>query len=220
MIPVTAPLQDLAEQSADLIKGWRLSATLQLRTPLRILRRHGEISPNHGGPPPVEEMQHYAWTAVLKTHAELGIPIPELEIESWHASDVGPVPVDGGEYLHFLLAVREIVEAPSSVSERLARLRGEMANPDWAGFVVKLGGREAIYSRFFPPFIETLSGLPADAIKALWSADLTTPRALAAASDARLRSIKGIGPAKLKGIRAACEAAPDKDAERLDMVER
>jgi hypothetical protein len=37
--------------NSDLISGWRYSATLQLRTPLAYLERHGEFSPGPEQPP-------------------------------------------------------------------------------------------------------------------------------------------------------------------------
>lgn len=207
----------LIASSGDLITGWRYSATIQMRTPLRILRQHGQKVGTSNGQPIEPEMQHGIWVPVLNTFGSLGVDLPEME---WTmASEVGYIPADGGQYLQFLLAVRQVVEAPGTVPERLAQLRAELAKPEWAEFIAQLNGREAIYARFFPAFIETISGLQAETVAALWAAELTTPRTLAEASDARLRSIKGIGPAKLKAIRAACDAAPDKDAERLDLVE-
>lgn len=208
----------LIAASGDLITGWRYSATIQMRTPLRVLQKHGQKVGTSQGQPIEPETQHGIWVPVLNTFGSLGVDLPEL---GWTmASEVGYIPADGGQYLQFLIAVRAVVEAPGTVPERLAQLRGELAKAEWSEFIAKLDGREAIYARFFPPFLETIPGLQADTVAALWSAELTSPRTLAGASDARLRSIKGIGPAKLKAIRAACEAEPDKDAERLDKVER
>lgn len=205
-------------QDDSLIAGWMYSATIQLRTPLRVLNLHGEkVSADHGRP--VEtETQHGAWVPVLKTYSEMGFQIPEIDRTS--ASDVGQIPADGGKYLQLLKSLRQIVEAPEEIPARLAQLRAELSKPAWAEFVTKLGGRESIYAKFFPAFIETIPSIPATAVEAMWAAELTTPRAISEASDAELLSIKGIGPVKLKAIRAACEAAQDKDAERLDMVTR
>lgn len=203
----------------DLIKGWRYSATIQMRTPLRVLRRHGQVVKT--SQPPVEtEIQHGIWVPVLKMFADLAVAMPEINFGRTMASEVGYIPEDGGEYLQFLLAVREVVEFPGAVSDRLASLRTELAKPEWGEFISKLGGQEAVYARFFPALIETIPGLPAGTVAALWASELTTPRALAECSDARLSAIKGIGPAKLKAIREACGAAPDQDSERLDLVQR
>jgi hypothetical protein len=84
--------------------------------------------------------------------------------------------------------------------------------------VRNLGGPEAVLDRFFPSFIETPKGLTDAAVQALRHKELTTPRAIGEASDEELRAIKGIGPAKLSAIRAACAAAVDKDGVFVDLV--
>jgi hypothetical protein len=116
--------------------------------------------------------------------------------------------------------VRLIVERDEPSETRLAALKQELANPEWQDFCIKLGGKESIYSRFFPGFIDTIRGVPSAAVGALWERGLITPAKITAAPDADLLAIKGIGPAKLKAIRSACESAQDKDSELVDCVQR
>ena len=157
----------------------------------------------------------------LKTFRELGIDAPEVTLRNGTmASDIGQIPRDGGDYLKFLLKVREIIEELSPIEVRRTRLREELRNPAWAYFCRKLGGKQAVVNQFFPPFIETIKGLPANAVAGIRECGLTTPAQITAAADAKLLAIKGIGPAKLKFIRSACDSVTDKDSELVDLVER
>jgi hypothetical protein len=93
----------------DLIVGWKLSVTMQRRTALHWLRRHGEF--HEGSAHPAEEVpiDRACWMPVLKSWRQLGIDLPEVP-ESTMASEVGQIPVDGGDFLPFLLEYRMIVE--------------------------------------------------------------------------------------------------------------
>ena len=209
--------------SNDLIKGRMFGATMQLRTPLRVLSRHGEIHEGLNDPPAIAQDQSEGyWTTVLKSYAELGMPdVPEVLMRGQTmASDIGQIPNDGGDYLKFLLQVRGIIEGADSVKSRKRALSDELKNPEWSGFVRKLGGKQAIQNSFFPAFIECIKGLSRETIEALWNAKLTTPASLSSSSDAALKAFKGIGPAKLKAIREACDLAVDPSCEFVDGVIR
>ena len=204
----------------DIAKGWKFGATMQLRTPLRVLTRHGEIHEGLTDPPAIgrEQWEGY-WTPLPKSHVEMGMPgVPEILMQHMMASSVGPIPIDGGEYLKFLMRVRAIVEVDSSIENRRTALREELRRQEWQDFCIKLGGNQSISDQFFPPFIHTIKGLSSDAIAAIWEAGLTTPMQLEKTNDTILRAIKGIGPAKLVMIRAACSGASNKNSEFLDNV--
>ena len=116
----------LNDSNHDLIDGWTFHATLQLRTPLRILEREGEFCPLPGPPPSIAtEMWHGILLPKTKTWRDRGVDIPEFT-GTGRSSDIGTVPVDGGAYLKFLLAVRRIVEGSGSIDERLENLRTEL----------------------------------------------------------------------------------------------
>jgi len=204
----------------DIIDSFRFAATMQLRTPLRVLSRHGEVSIGLSQPPDIARHQSEGyWFPITKTLAEMGINLSEMNVHSTMASDVGQIPVDGGDYLKFLIRVREIVEQRDPVESRKRALSEELRNPQWGKFIRKLGGKQAIQNSFFPAFIECIKGLPSETIHALWKAKLTTPSKLLSASDAELKAFKGIGPAKIKAIREACERLELKDSEFVDLVE-
>jgi len=103
-----ANLQDMSDVS-DLISGWEMSVTMQLRTPLKWLQRHGEFHAGAERPAETLPMEHASWVPVVKTWRELGIDEDELP-ESTMASEVGQIPVDGGDFLPFLMEYRMIVE--------------------------------------------------------------------------------------------------------------
>jgi hypothetical protein len=94
---------------SDLIAGWQICVTMQLRTPLKWLQRHREFYA--GAERPGEELppEHACWVPVLKTWRELDIDVDEIP-ESTMASEVGQIPADGGDFLPFLLEYRMIVE--------------------------------------------------------------------------------------------------------------
>lgn len=204
----------------DIFRGWKFSATMQLRTPLRVLSRHGEISDNSIEPPNiVKAIWEGMWMMKTKGLSEiLGVPgLPDFKGLTM-ASSIGEIPTDGGEFLKFLKAVRIIVEKPLPVVDRLSALRSELNNPNWSEFVQKLGGRQAIYDEFFPPFLKTIRSLPRPAIESMWSAGLTTPATIMAVDDKRLIAIKGIGPAKVAAIRLSCQNAAEPQSEHVDCV--
>ena len=93
----------------NLIIGWEMSVTMQLRTPLKWLQRHREF--HEGVKRPTEELppQHAMWVPVTKSWRQLGIDADEIP-ETTMASEIGQIPVDGGDFLPFLIEYRMIVE--------------------------------------------------------------------------------------------------------------
>jgi hypothetical protein len=103
-----ASLNDTSEFS-DLIAGWQMSVTMQLRTPLKWLQRHREF--HAGADRPTEQLppEHACWVPVTKTWRELDIDEDEMP-PSTMASQVGYLSADGGDFLPFLMEYRMIVE--------------------------------------------------------------------------------------------------------------
>jgi len=213
----SSPLSEWGDQ--DIIKGLRFVATMQIRTPLRVLKHHGEFF-NGSGPPPsyAKEMWEGIWLPVTKSFKELGIPIEEPPSEM--ASDIGPIPSTGGNYLKFILAVRNIIELNHPLSTRRNELVVELNKDDWKEYVHKLGGIEKIANLFFPYFIELLPGLTEEAISLLRSKKLITASQISASSDNELLKIKGIGPAKLAKMREFCSKVVGQHDEFIDKIIR
>jgi hypothetical protein len=112
-------LDNIDEVAGDLIKGWQLSVTMMLRTPLKWLQRHGEF--HEGSKRPAEKVppEHAIWIFVLKPWRELGIDADEIP-HTTMASQIGQIPVDGGDFLPFLLEYRIIVEDGGGTLENLS----------------------------------------------------------------------------------------------------
>lgn len=211
---------DTWRANSDLVTGLRFVATMQLRTPLRVLKRHGELHTNGNTTPPqiAEEMWEGIWLAKTKSFSELGIQMPEFG-EGSMATEIGPIKGGIGPYLAFLCAIRTCVEAHEPIEVRVEKLKAVLAEPDFTSFVRRHGGANTIIDRFFPLFLSTIPKLPDASVTELRRKQLTTPAKLSAASDDSLLSISGIGPAKLKALRAYCDKYMDSPNEkRLDFV--
>jgi hypothetical protein len=195
---------------------------MQLRTPLRVLVRHGEVHRDMNSPPPqiANELWEGIWRVKTKTWKELGgADIPDF-MATTIASDIGPIPNDG-KNLEFLIAVRTVVEAPASIDSRIEQLREVAAQAEWQDFVGRNGGISSIIERFFPYFIATIPTLSPNARDKLYHMRLNTPEKLSTVSDETLLSIKGIGPAKLRIIREYCNSIEhNRDVEMVDQVVR
>ena len=200
----------------DVIEGLKFIATLQLRIPLRVLLRDGEIHRDRNTAPPkyAREMWEGIWVTKTKTFHEMGIDLPEWP-ESESASDIGYVL--RREYLPFLKAVREIVELNEPIENRIKKLREMPISEKWKSYIERHGGIEKIIRYFFPKFIDTIPKLNLSQKDGLSKMSLITPNLIAAAPDKTLLSIKGIGQAKLKAIRDYCAGITDnRDADRVE----
>lgn len=203
--------------AADVFGGMEFCATFQVRTPLRILQRHGQVVPLGSTLSDDFEPWMGIWIAKPKSWRELGIDADEMQ--QLVASPAGPV--TAAEYLPFLLAVRRGVEASAGGTVgRIARLQAVCARPKFARFVAAEGGAAKLCDRFFPPVLSLIPGLPSDSQKELRKLGLVTVADLRSASDGTLRAVKGIGPGKLNAIRKFCAAyAGDSKEERaVDLV--
>ncbi|MCX5825288.1 MAG: hypothetical protein NTY86_17785 [Deltaproteobacteria bacterium] len=205
----------------DIINGLRFNATLQLRTPLRVLKHHNEFFSGRGAPPRfAEELWEGVWSPVTKSWSELAGPNSKFSKEQLSKLDMAmeQVPSDEENHLKFLLVIRCIVERNDSIIDRLNELEGEVSNEKWNDFVQRYGGEKAIIDYFFPRFIDRLPGLQKETVASLRELNLTTPASIATASDKELLVLKGIGPAKLKKIREICAGASDHTSELIDLV--
>jgi hypothetical protein len=200
-------------------------ATLQLRTPLRVLCRHGEICEKGRPPGYARELWEGIWIQLLpRQRALFGNT----------ASEIGPVPTDGGVFLSFLKAVRQVAEGEGSPTGRRQLLGVVLSNDRWKvqqgsdalmlpitrSIVDLLGGSCAIQDKFFPRFIDSVGGVRRTTADDLWSRGIRTPQHFAQRSDADLLAVPGIGKAKLIAIREACARSAWPLSEYADLVGR
>lgn len=207
----------------DIITGLEFIATLQLRTPLRVLLRHGEIHTERTKQPP--QIAHAMWEGIWYPRTRLSEWLPTFPV----ASDVGTVLAS--DYLPFLVAVRRIVELNDSIENRIEKLREMPIEPAWQAFVQIIGrnyhfgnehvGMEGIVQYFFPRYLTPMPNFSASTLRELSSFGLDTIDRIAAASDEVLLAIKGIGPAKLKAIRGHfADITKHRDVDRIENVFR
>ncbi|MHB8100527.1 MAG: helix-hairpin-helix domain-containing protein [Sulfuricurvum sp.] len=185
----------------NIINSLEFSATLQLRTPLEVLKRHGEIFSGHGAPPQyAKEEWHGIWLPKTKTFRELGIDVNEMD-EGSCASDAGSV--KASEYLPFLLKFREIVEKTLSVDEKIVSL--EHLSKQDENFKVFWNKHKAIDAdfphSFFYKQLATIDGIGHKMAKALYENGFKSVSEIQNATDEELLSVKGVGKSLLVKIR-------------------
>lgn len=190
-MPHIAPWND------DIVSGWRYCATLQLRTPLFVLQQHGRLErATPDGPPQLtDEMWHGIWVP------DLGEEFAYLHKGATMASEVGPIPIDGGDYLPFLKAVRAISEGLGSVGDKEPALRNlvDECGPNGTPYK-RYCDPEDLVNRVLPRVIYLLPA-PANVLNGLMSLQLDTLGKLSAAPDDQLLRVESLGAKRLKPIR-------------------
>lgn len=188
---------------AELLVGMEFHATFQTRTPLRILRRNGQVIPLDQPLPSDFAPWMGMWVPKARTWREIGVDRDEVDDDPVVASQAGPVPVSS--ILPFLIAVREAVEDESGgTANRVERLRAVCRRPEFTSFVSSHGGEENMCDHLFPPVLSMISGLSSAAKAELEELGLASVEALESASDDTLLAVSGVGPAKLRAIRRYC----------------
>ncbi|PZR75190.1 MAG: hypothetical protein DLM73_05975 [Chthoniobacterales bacterium] len=229
----------MTDPNADVIKGYRFTATLQLRTPLRILQHHGEVREwsENGLPQYAQSLWEGIWLPVTKTWAELAGPDAKLPstnsfddrmfdnlfrkklvergftqdeaatvLPDATASDIGPIPQDGGTYLGFLKAFRRIVESTASPDEKRETIEAlPRDHPDYARYISIHRVRSDHWLDQWLGYEGWLEipGVGARIARRLYDAGLRSRKIIEGASDTQLATIKGIGRATITKIRAA-----------------
>lgn len=209
------------EENQDIIAGLKFCATMQFRTPLRVLKRHGEIHSDINTEPPqiAHELWEGIWVAKIRTFRELGLDINEMS-EGTMASPIGQIKLS--KCLPFLIAIREIVELDESIDSRIRKLYERRENfPKWRSLAGIFGGTDYFIKEFFPLFIETIPNINRSSVDELLKLGIDTPNKLVETNDEALLAINGIGNAKLKTIRDYCAGiTKNRDDVRLDYVAR
>lgn len=181
--------------NSDIIEGMQFSATLQIRTPLSVLRHHGEIF--HGSPsnaPVYGSQADGIWVFRTKTFKELGIDMGEMS-ESTHASDIGPVLPS--HYLPFLIQFRSIAESSSSPDQQmLALLELPKQSARFSEIWQKLctSYNDFPSSFFYYPFT-SLPGIGRKLARNLYAAGFRSTEEIINSSMAQLTAVPGLGSA-------------------------
>ena len=219
----TAPVPEPPRSGHDLlahrdgladVRRWSFCATMQLRTPLRVLQQHGEIA--HG---PAESLPLYTremWQGIWVPEPEDGGLGLLLSAGASMASEVGPIPIDGGDYACFLKAFRVITEGQTPVREMEKALRALLRETGPGGTSYRRYYKTNELIELVLPRSITQLPIPKAVAKRLAEAGMDTLGKVAKSPDADLLAINGLGGKSLVGIRQWLNEHPyDPDAKRF-----
>ncbi len=181
----------LYSDNADILDGLQFVATLQLRTPLSVLRHHGELFKGpYSRAPKYGTDADGIWVPKV-SFAEFGLSDPP---ESEVASHLGPM--RPSEYVPFLVAFREIVETHCSHAQMVEAIQAlPSRSPLFRSFFERHRRNDPDFPMsFFYEGLTALTGVGHATAKRLYEAGFHTCDDVRSASDQSLLAIKGIGP--------------------------
>jgi hypothetical protein len=116
-------------------------------------------------------------------------------------SDIGPIPRDGGDYLHFVKDFRRIIEASDSVDSKIAKLNALFhSSTTYQAFAKKHGTDLA--TTWFMNALYTIPGVRPKTAQVLFAAGYRTLEELKAADDLVLQELPRLNPDTVKRIRS------------------
>ncbi|EMM6855571.1 TPA: helix-hairpin-helix domain-containing protein [Enterobacter hormaechei] len=202
-----APAQyiNIAAQNKDIIEGMQFHATCQLRTPIFVLKKHGEVFKGDGTPPAYGSTRDGIWVPKLR-----GSTFDFLDKGATSASDAGPVNAD--EYVDYAIGLLEIFESSASINDKmtqalayagsneskkriemgLLRFYGEANIADvMSSYIPKLERFKFYLDE--PNKLTLVNGVSEKIAASLKSEGVNTLRALSSMNEYELTKIKGIG---------------------------
>lgn len=187
--------------NSDILDGMQFSATLQIRTPLSVLKHHGEVF--HGSPSQTPKYGTQAdgiWTFKTKAFRDLGIALDETEFT--HASDAGPI--KPSRYLPFLVRFRSIVEGNVSHEEKLAALALlSTQSTEFSEIWRKLSSNYGDFpASFFYLQFTALPGVGRQLAQRLYKAGFRATSEIVHADTSHLTAVPGLGSATAAKIKA------------------
>lgn len=212
----------MTDPNAGVIKGYEFCATLQLRTPLRVLQHHGEVQQwsENGLPKYAHFLREgiwlpitYSWEELAGAHGNIAAARAADSFDHAFdkmASDIGPIPQDGGTYLGFLRAFRSIVEFSASPDEKREAIEALSRNhSDYAKYISIHRARSSNWPDEWLGYEEWLQvpGIGTRIARFLYDAGLRSREMLENARDTQLSAIKGVGPATIAKIRTVMSQA-------------
>lgn len=195
-----------ADALEDVSAGFEFMATMQLRTPLAVLRKHGQ---KHPGPPSklpvVCDQADGCWIPKTKSFAELGLGDVLRELpESKVASLLGPIYPSA--YVPFLIAFRKVIESDMGDADKLEALNAlPDRSPEFAAFWERHSESDDFPDAWLWVHLYEIKGVGGALARSLYDAGYATADAVAAASQADLVLVPGIGNAT--AVRIKKEAA-------------
>ncbi len=207
--PDPRSVHQLADPSAVALKGYRFSATMQPTTPLSYLRRHGEMADVIRVEEQGLDNKFYVWLP------EVDIEFAFLSKRRTMYSSIGPIDPDGGDFLPFLMELRQIIERarPADVSDYYdaltkvedIRALGSSSLANASDYLGRLYG-DAHDSLLTFVLSEqgslSFDGLTPTHLEELYASGFSSIAEMIDAPDATLLGLHGVGPGRLRKIRA------------------
>jgi len=180
----------------DVIVGYKFHATLQLSTPLYILKHHSEIFKGLPSRAPIYGSQREGiWLPEINPEYNLGSDIiPEC------ASDIGPIKEH--EYLPFLIDFRTIIESNDTHNNKLERINKLVRLEKYhkvSNLIHKAD--ENFPHTFFYTQLITVPGIGTKAAQNIYEAGLVSIDDLLSADETELLKIKGIGKEAVRKVK-------------------
>lgn len=142
------PSPELASNAV--IYGHQLSATMQMRTPLRVLEQHRRIE--RCAPSRLPKIATEAWQGIwrptTRSFKDMGIDLPDFP-EGAMASELGPIEASGGDLLRFMILAKRIARCGTDHGEKAELMKGASSllgagGHDFAAFMKHWGGPAAV----------------------------------------------------------------------------
>lgn len=105
---------NIARKNKDIIEGMQFHATCQLRTPIDVFKKHGEVFKGDGTPPTYGSPRDGIWVPKL-----LDSTYDFLDKGATTASDAGQV--DADEYVDYAIGLLSIFESDMTIDDKMAQ---------------------------------------------------------------------------------------------------
>lgn len=134
----------------NVIYGYQFCATMQMRTPLRVLEQHRRIErcDDTKLPKLIREQWEGIWSIKTRSFREIGIDIDDFP-DGQMASEIGPIDADGGDLLRFMILAKRIARCGTDLSEKTELMKGASnllgaGGHNFASFMERWGGPAAV----------------------------------------------------------------------------
>lgn len=203
---------NIARQNKDIIEGMQFHATCQLRTPIDVLKKHGEVFKGDGIPPTYGSPRDGVWVPKL-----LDSTYDFLDKGATTASDAGPV--DADEYVDYAIGLLSIFESDMTIDDKMAQALVYAGNNDSKkrieNGILRFHGEKNIVDvmslyiskqecfKFYfdkPNKLTLVNGVNRKVAAALDIAGVKTLRALSGMNENDLININGIGKVSAQKI--------------------
>jgi hypothetical protein len=187
-------MNNLVYEHNDLFEGLEFTATLQFRTPLKVLKHHGEIFRKDGKEPPryVDEAWQGMWLPKIKSKYDL-----ESD-EFTCSSDIGYLNVkEQQQYLDFLIKFHTTAESDMTVEKKISAIL-ELSESD-KNFKKYFHGGKAFLEDYFGLLIKNV--VPNQVSTILEKAGFRTLDDLSKTNAKELLSLNSIGKATVDKLK-------------------